>query len=318
MNITVVIPVYNVENYLLRAIDSVLSQSEVDELILVEDGSMDSSKQICIEAAATHSRIILLEHTENKNKGVSASRNLGIKNASNEFIAFLDADDYYLPNRFKQTAVSFAADESIEGVYEMIGQHSNAGEIKNYSIIESVSPNELFENLQPIGVKVWFSIDGLTVKKTVFDKAGLFDESLQTSEDTLQWFKIAAVSRLEGGNIQSPVTITESRNNSLTTDQKLVQKDFVLMLFKLFEYCKKLPAKNSRKELVLAKLFYFAAAAPFNQQYKGLKKNSLFLKIILTDPVWVIFRSKTFRHNLGNMIAFNKFLNFFNKYKQAK
>src|SRR6476661_1937714 len=103
MKISVVIPVYNVENYLQRAVTSVFEQPEVIELLLVEDGSSDNSIGLCRDLAEKDKRIIVLQHRDGKNRGVAASRNLGIRNASCPFVAFLDADDYYLPNRFKHT-----------------------------------------------------------------------------------------------------------------------------------------------------------------------------------------------------------------------
>ena len=308
MKISVIIPVFNAENFLLRAIESVLVQPEVTELILVDDGSTDSSLQICMHQAEKDKRILILQHSANKNKGVSATRNLGILNARETFIAFLDADDYYLHGRFNTTSHIFDDDETIDGVYEMIGVQSGE-KIHNYSVIQKVEPDELFENLQPLGSKVWFSIDGLTVKKTTFIKSGFFDETLKTSEDTFQWFKMAAVSKLLPGNISFPVTIAERGFISLTSDHKLIEKNFDLMLFKLFEYCKIANLKNAWKELVLSSLFLHAAQINRN----GINKIHLLLRIIIVNPSYVIFHSNSFRLYVGNMIGFNQTIHFLTK-----
>ena len=318
VRISVVIPVFNVENHLLRAIDSVLCQPEVEELILAEDGSSDKSLKLCLQQATMDSRIVVLQHPGNKNKGVAATRNLGIKNARGPYIAFLDADDYYLPQRFKQTQQCFAGDSTIDGVYEMIGVDSGAMEIQHYSGIKSVDPAELFEGLQPIGDKLWFSIDGLTVKKSIFERSGFFDESLTTSEDTLQWFKMASVATLVAGNTHHPVTITERRIDSLTSDLKLGRKNFVLMLFKLFEWCKKVNCKNSRKELVLNCLFFHLSSVPYRESTNRIRAIYFFLKIMLADPGHALLRSNAFRRYSGNLIGFNRVINFFNKDKPAE
>lgn len=89
--ITVIIPVYNVEKYLKKCLDSIINQTFTDfEIILVDDGSKDNSGIICDEYATKNSRIIVI-HKENG--GVSSARNLGITKASGEWILFVDADD---------------------------------------------------------------------------------------------------------------------------------------------------------------------------------------------------------------------------------
>lgn len=90
--ISVIVPVYNVETVLRYCLDSILSQSYCDfELILIDDGSTDSSGKICDEYAHKDNRI-LVRHIENQ--GVSHARNLGIEIASGEFILFIDSDDF--------------------------------------------------------------------------------------------------------------------------------------------------------------------------------------------------------------------------------
>ncbi|MCM1506137.1 MAG: glycosyltransferase [Ruminococcus flavefaciens] len=90
--ISIIMPVYNAEKTLKRSVESVLNQTYKNiELILVNDGSTDESGKICLEYQKKDSRI---KYLYQKNSGVSSARNKGIKLASSEFIAFLDADDY--------------------------------------------------------------------------------------------------------------------------------------------------------------------------------------------------------------------------------
>lgn len=89
--ISFVIPVYNAEKYLHPCIDSVLHQLINNELILVDDGSTDSSGSICDQYAAQHASIKVF-HTENR--GPSHARNLGVDNAQGDYIVFVDSDDY--------------------------------------------------------------------------------------------------------------------------------------------------------------------------------------------------------------------------------
>ena len=90
--ISVIVPVYNVENVLHYCIDSILNQTYKDfELILVDDGSTDKSGKICDEYADQDSRIRVFHK---KNGGVSSARNVGIDNAKGEYICFVDSDDF--------------------------------------------------------------------------------------------------------------------------------------------------------------------------------------------------------------------------------
>lgn len=95
MMISVIVPVYKVEPYLRRCVDSVLNQTYTDlELILVDDGSPDNCGAICDEYAAADSRVRVI-HKDNG--GVSSARNMGLDAARGEFVAFLDSDDWYHP-----------------------------------------------------------------------------------------------------------------------------------------------------------------------------------------------------------------------------
>lgn len=94
--ISVIIPVYNAAQFLDKCLDSILSQTFTDfELLLIDDGSKDSSGEICDRYAARDSRVRVFHKP---NGGVSSARNLGLDNAQGEWIAFCDADDYVAEN----------------------------------------------------------------------------------------------------------------------------------------------------------------------------------------------------------------------------
>ena len=94
--VSVIVPVYNVENYLERCLESILAQSFTDfELILVDDGSTDGSGSICDEFAKIDQRISVLHQI---NQGVSVARNRGIAESRGKWISFIDSDDYILPD----------------------------------------------------------------------------------------------------------------------------------------------------------------------------------------------------------------------------
>lgn len=110
--VSVIIPVYNSEEYLREAVQSVLTQTEEDiEVILVNDQSTDKSGQICDQLHEEDRRVEVI-HLE-KNKGICGARNEGLKRASGEYVAFCDNDDFFEPNLIEDnytTAIKYNAD----------------------------------------------------------------------------------------------------------------------------------------------------------------------------------------------------------------
>ena len=97
--LSIIVPVYKVEQYLHKCIDSILSQTFTDfELILIDDGSPDRCGEICDEYAAKDDRIIVIHQ---KNRGVSAARNAGLDIARGEYIGFVDSDDWIEPEMYE-------------------------------------------------------------------------------------------------------------------------------------------------------------------------------------------------------------------------
>src|SRR5215469_3745677 len=106
--VTVIIIFFNAERFLEEAINSVFDQTYHNwELLLVDDGSSDGSTAVALELAHRHpGRVRYLEHPTHANRGMSATRNLGIRNAHGKYLSFLDADDVWLPEKLsKQTAL---------------------------------------------------------------------------------------------------------------------------------------------------------------------------------------------------------------------
>ena len=103
VRVSIVTPFLNAARFIQEAIESVLAQ-EYDrwELLLIDDGSTDASTEIALGFARAHpARIRYLTHDRRENRGASASRNLGARHAHGEFLAFLDADDIYLPGKLR-------------------------------------------------------------------------------------------------------------------------------------------------------------------------------------------------------------------------
>ena len=116
--VSVITIFYNASPYLAEAIDSVLAQDWQDfEFLLVDDGSSDGSAEIARAYAARNpQRIRYLQHPDGSNHGMSATRNLGLENAQGEFVAFLDADDRWAPNKLREQVEILRAMPHVDAV----------------------------------------------------------------------------------------------------------------------------------------------------------------------------------------------------------
>ncbi len=125
--ISVIVPIYNVENYLEKCIDSILNQTYQNlEVILVDDGSPDNCAKICDEYANKDSRVVVL-HKENG--GVSSARNLGLEKAKGEFITFVDSDDYLEPTMYEKL-IQKQQLENLDIVFARYKEIYESGEVK--------------------------------------------------------------------------------------------------------------------------------------------------------------------------------------------
>lgn len=232
-NISVVIPVFNAAAYVGKAIESALMQPEVAEVLLIEDGSTDNSLEICKQFVEKSNKVKLLTHENNSNKGAGESRNLGIREAKADFIAFLDADDYFLPGRFVAEREIFK-NSDVDGVYGAMGFHYYSQEGKKkytenaYGEMTTVSAKvpapELFFSLVHIhnSVSGRFHLNTLTVKKSVFAGTTELFNDFKMHEDSAFLVQLSVNCQLEPGIIDRPVAMygVHDSNRIIENDPK--------------------------------------------------------------------------------------------------
>lgn len=130
--ISIIVPIYNVEKYLNRCIDSILAQTFTDfELILVDDGSTDNCIKICNEYAEKDNRIVVI-HKENS--GLSAARNTGLDIATGEYIGFIDSDDYIHPQMYEILYSKIIKSNCDLAISRFKKIYNNEDEFKEYNI----------------------------------------------------------------------------------------------------------------------------------------------------------------------------------------
>lgn len=208
LKVSVIIPVYNAAKYLRSAVKSALEISEVSEIVLIEDRSPDNSLELCQELVLESSKVKLYHHPNRENRGAGASRNLGIELATSEFIAFLDADDLFLPNRFTKAAEIFDKQKDVEGVYGAAGFIKDDAILAgaSYTIRKDVAPESLFGAILR-GTYGHFHTNSITLRKSIFKKTGYFNPDLRLGQDADLWLRIAFHCKLVAGEISEPICL---------------------------------------------------------------------------------------------------------------
>lgn len=263
MNISVIIPVYNAALFVEKAVTSALFHNEVKEVVVVNDGSTDDSLAILQKLQETDARIKIYHHENKVNKGRSASRNLALQKATQPYFAFLDADDFYLENRFEKDKQLFELDDTVEGVYNAVGfqfyrkvTNEESRELQLYTIKEFIPPHKLFKSLFD-GKKGDFHINGLTIKRTVLEKTGLFNERLKVAEDSDLQFKLTLMCKLLPGNLLQAVAC-RGIHNSNVFNQEHIYKDYRYKMYEsLIEFSLKNNLPRDKTDLLLQWLFFF-------------------------------------------------------------
>jgi len=179
---TVIIPLYNKEKYISNAINSILNQTFSDfEVLIVNDCSTDNSIQIATEFESEKIRIIQHE----KNKGLSATRNTGIKNAKANYVAFLDADDLWKPHFLEKIfyLIQNFSEARIFGTnYEEIWEQTTQMPHNNSDSLPKDFVGYL--NFFKINIKQGIYNHGsVCIHKEVYEKVGYYDENIQLSQD---------------------------------------------------------------------------------------------------------------------------------------
>jgi len=169
--VSVVIPVFNGERFLREAVESVLAQKYSSlEIIIVDDGSTDGSSAVARSFSET------VRYLYQANQGPAAARNRGIEHAQGSLIAFADADDLWPSEKLEMQLPYLINDAAIEIVM---------GRIQQVRLSKTVNGQTQAEELAEPAFSV--NLGSAVIKKSVFERVGLFDESMRYSED-VDWF----------------------------------------------------------------------------------------------------------------------------------
>ena len=213
--ITVVVPTYNRAHYLKEAIDSVLKQTYRDiEIIVVDDESRDNTPQVVAGYKEPKIRYLF-----QKNKERGAARNNGIRNARGEYIAFLDSDDVWLPDHLASCLQAMR--ENQEAGLSFSGSYLMGEDGRILSRLHGArSDGWVLKRLVCDYSSGGCNASSCLIRKTVFDKAGYFNEekALSGSEDWEMWARIAAYTRFISTNACTVKIRFHPQRSSLNVD----------------------------------------------------------------------------------------------------
>ncbi len=175
--LSVIIPAYNAQDTLREALDSLLVQRGAElQIIVVNDGSTDGTAQVLVEFSQLHS----LEIINQENRGLGAARNAGAQSATGDWIAFLDADDRWTPNKVAVLSKFLQKHPEAEWVYHNVWEWFLEGSLRKRKTVTYSQFSDVWEN-NP------FTPSATAIKKSTYDKTQGWEERRDRVEDLGLW-----------------------------------------------------------------------------------------------------------------------------------
>ena len=227
--VSVVIPAYNSDSFISRAIDSVLSQTYEDyEIIVVDDGSVDFTQDVVSRYCER------VKYIKQENMGAGAARNRAVQGSKGEYIAFLDADDAWGPEKLEKQVAFLDDFPGYVMVYSDMSHFEDDIKINDSYLHERdykwVASGRIFMNLLR---ECFIFTPTVMVRKCCFNSVGGFDVSLKTCQDVDLWIRISSKNNI--GYIDEPLALryAHSMNSTKNADNYLHYP--IVMFLKVYE-----------------------------------------------------------------------------------
>lgn len=270
---SIIIPYYKKRKYIERCLDSVLAQTFTDyEIILVDDGSEDTIAELISEKYLDKVKLI-----QQKNQGVSVARNIGIKNAIHDYIAFLDADDFWSPFYLEKNAAVINKNKEIG----IIGSHysSKIDDVETENLPLNFSL--LYDYFKTAIINTVFFTSATIVKREFFEKNEGFNPTLKNGEDIDVWFRVILAEGSAFYINNTLVFYSDEDMNQATKKHVDVNSSFLFLIPDL--YAKYYKNATHDFDVYLSKLMYLG----FRHHFFSKQKNELVKEIML-------YRKKSF------------------------
>lgn len=260
--VSIIIPVYNGEDYVKEAIDSALNQTyDNKEIIVVNDGSIDKTETICLKYGKK------IKYFSKENGGVSTALNLAIKKSSGEYISWLSHDDLYYPNKIEDEIKIANNNTIIYSDYDLIDENGN-------NIGNIILPHEKLENKNSLPLMKGL-INGITllIPKKAFIDCGEFNKDLKCTQDYDMWFRMLT----NGYNfvhLEKPLALSrQHRNQTTNTSTKMVSEGNTLWKNMIFNLPKDIILKDFKTEYSFYKqVSRVLKSSPYQEAYKSVVK----------------------------------------------
>lgn len=297
---SIVIPLYNKENFIENTLKSVLNQSFTDfEVIIVNDGSTDLSEE----------RVFLFDDSRihyyrKKNGGVSSTRNYGIEKAKSNYIAFIDADDYWYPNFLNEMFKNINSHPELKVFSIAIEIETSKKNLQADYSIKRTGDCEIVNYFAASNKRTILCSSSSVFHESIFKEIGTFDPKLKSGEDTDLWIRIGLVYPiLFSWKILARYVYDE---NSLSKNHKTTIDSVNLSKYQLLEKTnpelKKFLDLNRFSLAIKSKLINDNES--FKKLYNAIDLNKLSLKkrVLLLLPAYLLrplINLKTLLANLG-------------------
>ena len=272
-NASIIIPVYNGAAYVGRAIDSVLRQTEQDlELIVVDDGSTDGTRDVV--AAVSDPRLTFISQA---NAGPSAARNAGIAASTGPWVGFLDADDWWLPEKLATHLRVGRERPGLGLIHSSVVVFDESEKFLEVLVAWADGPT-----LEPLlfGNIVVGGGSSVTIRREVLDEVGWFDANVKYGEDWEMWLRVAA--RYPFAAIREALTCRMQRRAGYGTDPVAMRDECIRFLNRAFDTFA--APYRSRRDKALAEVYYRAAAALHANNVRGAACYDL-LRTLVRNPL---------------------------------
>ena len=278
LNFTVIIPLYNKADHILRTLKSVTRQKyPAAEIIVVDDGSTDNGPELVASANIDNLRLI-----KQKNGGVSSARNKGIELASHEYIAFLDADDEWLPLYLSETAslINKFPEAGLIGTrYQIIEEGEKYVDAKIH--LPDMNPEgELLSDYFDIASRgdLPFTMSSMTIRKSLLNKIGGFPEGEPLGEDQDLFCRTALHSSIAYSNNIHSLYHREAQNRACL--QNVPQEECPFSLRLTEHVMKGEPSDNMKRSMLRYSAAHLCHIAKLNIKIGRFQQ----ARLLLADP----------------------------------
>jgi glycosyltransferase involved in cell wall biosynthesis len=224
--VSVIIPAYNKSDYTCRAIDSVLRQTYQDiEIIVVDDGSTDDT-QVRLKTYLPR-----IQYIRKDNGGACSARNVGIRSAKGKYIALLDCDDLYLPNKIEESVKFLEANPSVGFVHTMAYLIGRDDSVETIYARPEARENGWIAHRLIFGNFICNST--VLTRRSCLDDVGLFDETIFTPADWDLWLRLAE--HYKAAYIDIPLTKYRVTDNYIFHKLELSQKEEAVVIERYFQ-----------------------------------------------------------------------------------